>query len=350
MNAERIRDVNRELEDFRQKYLDFNQRIRQTPVSGEWCTDNRVIHRLGPVMVREFVGDEGAEGVPVLIVYSHVNRPDVIDIDEEHSMVRRLMETGNRVFVVDWQRTGPEDRDRDLSGYVIDAIGDAIENICRVSGHERVNLLGICQGGTFALCHACLRPDRVRRLGLMVTPVDFHAGDSLIRHWSRHIRFDRLCECPQNIPGELITLMFRLARPFDDLQRQVAQIGGQSGERQLAFTLRMDRWVHDCPDQPGRAFAQFMGGLYQENRLVAGGFRVGGETVEPRALSVPVMNLFAEQDHLVPPESSAALGRLVAEGLYEERRFDGGHIGLIVSSRAQRECHPALGRWLASAV
>ena len=62
-------------------------------------------------------------------------------------------------------------------------------------------------------------------------------------------------------------------------------------------------------------------------------------------LSVPVLNLFADRDHLVPPESSAALAGLVDRSCYEEMRFCGGHIGLIVSSRAQRELHPALGRW-----
>ena len=349
MNADRIRDISRELDEFREKYRRFNQRIQEMSFSGEWCTENSVIYREGPVILREFHSAGRAEGVPVLIVYSHVNRPDIIDIDEKHSMVRRLMETGNRVYVMDWQRTGVGDQDNDLSVYVVDAIGGAIDQVSRATGHERINLVGICQGGTFALCHACLRPQKIRRLGLVVTPVDFHAGDSLIRHWSRRVRFDRLVEDPVNIPGELITLMFQFARPFDDLQRQVEQVDGVERNERLAFTLRMDRWVYDCPDQPGRAFAQFMGGLYQDNRLVQGGFEIGGETADARTLSVPVLNLYAENDHLVPPESSAALGKLLDESQYEEIRFSGGHIGLIVSSRAQREVHPALGRWLSGA-
>ena len=341
-------DIDRELDRFRGRYRAFNRHIEGHSVDRGWCTPNRVVLEQGPVRLREFTTGREDGAVPVLVVYSHVNRADVIDIDPEHSMVRRLAEAGNRVFLMDWVRTTGADRENDLSVYVLDAIGDALDHVSGATGFERVNLVGICQGGTFALCHACLRPGRVRKLGLMVTPVDFHAGDSLIRHWSRNIRFSRLAAHPVNVPGELITLMFRSARPFEDLRRQVRQIDGHAEESDFGFCLRMDRWVHDCPDQPGRAFAQFMGDLYGENRLVRGTFEVGGEAVDLHRLEAPVLNVFAERDHLVPPASSSALLAHVDPGLYGELRFGGGHIGLIVSARAQREVHPALGRWLSA--
>lgn len=341
-------EIDREIERFRDHYRAFNRRIQTDAVARDWCTPSRVVLEKGPVRLREF-SVEGADGdVPVLVVYSHVNRPDVIDLDPDHSMVRRLAGTGNRVFLLDWFRTTDADRENDLSVYVLDAIGDALDHVSRATGYERVNLVGICQGGTFALCHAVLRPERVGRLGLVVTPVDFHAGDGLIRQWSRNVRFRRLVERPVNVPGELITLLFRSARPFDDLRRHVRQIEGHGEDSDFEFSLRMDQWVHDCPDQPGRAFAQFMAGLYVDNRLVGGTFEIRGETVDLNRLEVPVLNVFAEGDHLVPPPSSAALSAHVDPGLYGEMRFRGGHIGLIVSGRAQREVHPALGRWLSA--
>ncbi len=341
-------DIRHELDRFRDRYRAFNRQIESHSVARGWCTPNRVVLEKGPVRLREFIAGPEEGAVPVLIVYSHVNRADVIDIDPDHSMVRRLAEAGNRVFLMDWVRTTDADRENDLSVYVLDAIGDALDHVAGATGFERINLLGICQGGTFALIHACLRPGRVRRLGLVVTPVDFHAGDSLIRLWSRNIRFSRLATHPVNVPGELITLMFRSTRPFDDLRRHVRRIDGHQEDAGFGFSLRMDRWVHDCPDQPGRAFAQFMGELYGDNRLVRGMFGVRGEAVKLNRLEAPVLNVFAEGDHLVPPASSSALQAHVDPGQYGELRFGGGHIGLIVSARAQREVHPELGRWLAA--
>jgi polyhydroxyalkanoate synthase len=217
-----------------------------------------------------------------------------------------------------------------------------------LTGQSRINLLGVCQGGTFALCHACIQPWRIKRLGLLVTPVDFHSGDSLIRHWSRWVDFEKLARYPVNIPGRLITLMFQLARPFDDLSRQVRLINQPVSEHGLDFMRRMDHWVYDCPDQPGRAFAQFMQWMYQDNALVSGTLTLGNVDVDLARVDFPVMNVYAENDHLVPPESSAALRGLINTDCYNEMRFCGGHVGLMVSARAQRDLLPELGRWLSA--
>jgi polyhydroxyalkanoate synthase len=61
---------------------------------------------------------------------------------------------------------------------------------------------------------------------------------------------------------------------------------------------------------------------------------------------MPVLNIFAEQDHLVPPAASRALARVVGSDDYTEISFKGGHIGIYVSGRAQREVPPAIDRWL----
>ena len=338
--------VQRELEQFRQKFHALNRRIAAQSDGSEFATVNRLVDEQGAFRLREFGDGTDDDGEPVLIVYSHVNRPGIIDIDAEHSLVRRLMETGNRVFLMDWQRTRPEDRTNELSLYVLDAISEALDTIRERTSRRRINLMGICQGGTFALCHACLRPRGIGRLALLVTPVDFHRGDSLIAHWSRHVDFQRLVSHPVNIPGGLITTMFQFARPFDDLKRQVRLIHRSGSDDDLGFSLRMDRWAYDCPDQPGRAFAQFMQCMYRDNALVGGSLEISGEAVRLDRIDLPVMNVFAENDHLVPPESSAALVEHLRPGTYDEMRFCGGHIGLMVSARAQVNLLPGLGKWL----
>ena len=64
-------------------------------------------------------------------------------------------------------------------------------------------------------------------------------------------------------------------------------------------------------------------------------------------VDMPVLNVFAEHDHLVPPSSSKALGGLVGSTDYSELSFRGGHIGIYVSGRAQREVPQAVHDWLA---
>ena len=57
--------------------------------------------------------------------------------------------------------------------------------------------------------------------------------------------------------------------------------------------------------------------------------------------------MFAEQDHLVPPSASRPLKNLAGTKDYSELSFKGGHIGIYVSGRAQREVPSAIHDWLA---
>ena len=44
--------------------------------------------------------------------------------------------------------------------------------------------------------------------------------------------------------------------------------------------------------------------LREQNKLVEGGLMIGDHEVDLKNLKLPVLNIFAEQDHLVPPAAS----------------------------------------------
>lgn len=77
-----------------------------------------------------------------------------------------------------------------------------------------------------------------------------------------------------------------------------------------------------------------------------GTVRIGEEAVDLSQVTLPVLNIYAEQDHLVPPDASRAMrGRLGTDD-YTESSFRGGHIGIYVSGRAQREVPATINGWL----
>ena len=112
--------------------------------------------------------------------------------------------------------------------------------------------------------------------------------------------------------------------------------------------MRVEQWIFDSPDQAGAAFREFVVWFYQENRLAENRLDIGGRKVDLRTLRLPILNLIGKRDHLVPPEASAALKRLVGSRDYTALEFDLGHIGMYVSARAQREVPSAIARWLAA--
>ncbi|HUM90694.1 MAG TPA: class III poly(R)-hydroxyalkanoic acid synthase subunit PhaC, partial [Candidatus Competibacter sp.] len=68
--------------------------------------------------------------------------------------------------------------------------------------------------------------------------------------------------------------------------------------------------------------------------------------VDLRYIVMPVLTVYATQDHLVPPAASKALAAHGGSQDYSELSFRGGHIGIYVSSRAQREVPSAIAAWL----
>jgi polyhydroxyalkanoate synthase len=59
-----------------------------------------------------------------------------------------------------------------------------------------------------------------------------------------------------------------------------------------------------------------------------------------------VFNIYATEDHLVPPAASRCLEQYVGTKDYSELALNGGHIGLYVSSKAQAAVPMAIAQWL----
>jgi poly(3-hydroxyalkanoate) synthetase len=110
--------------------------------------------------------------------------------------------------------------------------------------------------------------------------------------------------------------------------------------------LRMEKWIFDSPGQAGECLRQFVKDLYQGNKLAKGQLKLGDKTVDLGKITMPILNIYASADHLVPPAATKPLNDLVSskdKTLYE---FKGGHIGVFVGSRSQKELAPAISKWL----
>jgi polyhydroxyalkanoate synthase len=108
----------------------------------------------------------------------------------------------------------------------------------------------------------------------------------------------------------------------------------------------MEKWIFDSPGQAGECLRQFVKDCYQSNKLVKGKLKLGGKTVDLGKITMPILNIYASADHLVPPAATKPFNDLVGsedKTLYE---FQGGHIGVFVGSRSQKELAPAIAKWL----
>jgi polyhydroxyalkanoate synthase len=298
-------------------------------------------------LYRYRAGDGPAAGPPLLIVYALVNRPYMMDLQPDRSLIRRLLDEGVDVWLIDWGYPDASDRGLGLDDYVLGYLDRCVERVCESRASDAVNVLGVCQGGSLSLCYAALRPERVRTLVTMVTPVDFHTEDNLLGRWVRHVDVDALVDTLGNVPGELLNWTFLSLKPYRlGAQKYVDMVDHLDDVGRLENFMRMEKWIFDSPDQAGEAFRQFIKGFFQDNGLVRGTLSIGGRAVDLGAVRQPLLNIYADADHLVPPAASRALGDHVGSDDYTEIAFAGGHIGIYVSGRAQREVPTAIAAWL----
>ena len=314
------------------------------------ATPKEEVWRDGKVVLYRYLGAKPPTAkVPLLVCYALVNRPYMVDLQSDRSLVRGLLERGEDIYIIDWGYPDRSDRYLTLEDYIERFLGGAVDALRRRAGLDAVNLLGICQGGSFALCYAALHPDKVKNLITMVTPVDFHTDDNMLSNWTRDMDVDLFVDTLGNVPADMMNLTYLTLKPWRlFVQKYVGLVDILDDPRALEDFLRMEKWIFDSPDQAGEAFRQFIKQFYQGNGFIEGGIDIGGRPVDLGFVDMPVLNIFAEQDHLVPPDASRALREVVGSSDYSELSFRGGHIGIYVSGRAQKEVPSGIHDWLAA--
>ena len=312
------------------------------------ATDKEEVYREDKVVVYRYKGkNKPTAKAPILICYALVNRPYMVDLQDDRSLVKNLLALGEDVYIIDWGYPDGADRWLTLDDYINGYIRRCVDAVAKHAGVRKINLLGICQGGAFSLCFTSLHQDKLQNLITMVTPVDFHTKENMLSHWTRGLDVDLFVDTLGNVPADLMNWCYLTLKPVRlNQQKYVAMLDILDDKVELENFLRMEKWIFDSPDQAGEAFRQFIKDFYQGNKLVKGGLEIGGKAVSLKDITIPVLNIFAEQDHLVPPSASRPLGEHIGTKDYTQLAFKGGHIGIYVSGRAQREVPPAIHEWL----
>jgi len=338
-----------------QEISDFNSKLAQglntlseigeledgiSPKDAVYKEDKMVLYHYRPRVKKQ-------NPIPLLIVYALVNRPYMADLQEGRSMIQGLLDAAVDVYLVDWGYPDAGDAYLTLEDYINGYIDRCVDVIRDEHGLDKINILGICQGGSFSLCYTALHQEKIKNIITTVTPVDFHTKNDLLSKMVRHVDIDLLVDTEGNIPGDDMNSAYLSMKPFQLMgQKYVDLVNILDDTEKLRNFMRMEKWIFDSPDQVGETIRQFTKEFYQENGLVKGTAKIGDDTVDLENITVPVLNIYARDDHLVPPDSSKALGGCISSKDYTELEFPGGHIGIYVSGKAQAMIPPAVGQWL----
>jgi polyhydroxyalkanoate synthase subunit PhaC len=321
--------------------------VAQTPKEVVWTLNKATLYRYVPVVpaAKRFP-------VPLLLVFALMNRPTILDLRPGNSFVEYMVGQGFDVYLLDWGIPGPEDKDLKFDDYVLEYMPRAIRKVKSLSGSQEFSLLGWCIGAILTTMYAALRPDDgLRNLLLLTAPLDF--GDkncgSFVK-WvnERNFDVDKLLQVYSNMPGEMLDYGAKALKPVENYIGNYIRLWENLDDPKIVESWHsMNTWVTDLTPMAGGVFRQLIVDLYRNNRLMEGTMELRGERINLKTIRASVLNVVAEQDHIVPPGETVGLMPKIGSKDKKLLRIPGGHIGVMAGSAAVKRTWPKLEAWLA---
>ncbi|HEY9245965.1 MAG TPA: class III poly(R)-hydroxyalkanoic acid synthase subunit PhaC [Candidatus Methanoperedens sp.] len=292
---------------------------------------------------------EKTHPVPVLIVYALVNRQYILDLQPDKSVIKKMLDEGFDLYLIDWGYPTNIDRYLTIDDYVNGYINNAVDYIRKTAKVDKITMMGVCQGGTYSLMYTALHPEKVKNLITFVAPVDFETDKSLLNVWAKEMDVDKIVDYYGIVPGDFLNAGFLMLDPFRlMIDKYVGFLEKIDDQRTVENFLRMEKWIFDSPGQAGETFRQFIKDCYQKNLLIKNKMVIGGKRIDLKKITVPLLNVMGQFDHLVPNDASLPLGDAVSSTDKETMVFPTGHIGMFVGSKSQNEICPKIAGWLKS--
>jgi polyhydroxyalkanoate synthase len=283
--------------------------------------------------------------VPILIVYALVNRYYILDLQPDKSVVKKLLEEGFDVYVIDWGYPSGADRYLTLDDYVNGYLHNSVEQIKEKCNLDKVTLLGVCQGGTFSIMYSALHPENVQNLVTLVSPVNFDSK-GILNLWAKGLDVDKIVDYYGIVPGDFLNSAFLLLDPFRlMIDKYVGMFDRiECNPDDQTCDLRNEDYLKNFLRM--ETFRQFMKDCYQKNLLIKNEMKLNDQKINLKNITMPVLNVMAEFDHLVPNDTSIPLSDAISSTDKDTLVFPTGHIGIFVGSKSQKEVCPKIAAWL----
>ncbi len=284
---------------------------------------------------------------PLLVTYALINRETMLDLQPGRSVIETLIQEGIDVYVIDWGYPTRKDKYLTIDDHVNGYIDNIVDYILYENNISKLNLMGICMGGTFCAIYSALHPEKVKNLITTVSPTNFDTNQGLLHVWMKDLNIDRMTDTLGNISGDLMNFGFLLLNPARLMVDKYVSFYENWDDKQFIENfVRMEKWIFDSPDVPGETFRQFVKDGYQKNLLIQNKMKIGDDIVNLKNITMPLLNIYAKFDHLVPPEACNLLTKKVGSKDTEDVCLKTGHIGIYVSSKVSSQFAPKIVQWL----
>ncbi|WP_247005565.1 class III poly(R)-hydroxyalkanoic acid synthase subunit PhaC [Halorientalis litorea] len=322
--------------------------VGQTPSEVVYTENKLELLHYKPEEAGIEVPEEEQSDVPILVVYALINKPYILDLQPERSVVRRLLEAGHDVYLIDWNEPSQLDQFLTLDDYVNRYMDNCVDEVRERSGTDEINVLGYCMGGTKSAMYAALHPEKINALALMAAGLYFEDTGGVLEEWGSDEYYDPedVTEAFGNVPSTMLDVGFALMDPVDNyVSKYVRLYDNLEDEDFVENFARMERWLGEGIDLAGETYEQFLTDVYQDNKLYENELELDGQHVDVTNIDMPLLQITGEYDHLIPSAASIPFNDVVGTDDIETIEYPTGHIGLSVSGSSHADVWPRVAEW-----
>jgi polyhydroxyalkanoate synthase len=291
-------------------------------------------------------------GPALLLVPAPIKRPYIWDLAPGRSVVRRAIERGRGVYLVEWMDVAADDPAFGLADFAGSLLDECIAEIAAQSSCASVVLAGHSLGGVFAALYSAYRPQRVAALVLLETPLHFPQRGGTLMSLPETGRASALAPSAR-VPGSLLSLMSAAAAPATFCTSRYLDYLASIGSPELMAThWRVERWTMDELALPRALFDDVVEQLYRQNGFMRGALCIGGKRLHPHEIVAPLLVVYQPGSRVVPAESVRAFFDAAGSADKALLRYRGDvgvalqHVGSLVGDNAHREIWPRVFDWL----
>lgn len=196
------------------------------------------------------------------------------------------------------------------------------------------------------VCYAALFA-KIKNLVLISTPIEFNTADNYIGQFLKRLDVDTLTSVMGNVSGAWLTQFFISLRPFELVGKKYLRfVEHLSDQERTDKFLQVEKWLYDAPDQTGASFVELVKEFYKQNKLIKGEYDIQNKKIDLANLTMPILNVMASEDEIVPMSASRGLKKYIGSKDYTQKIYPSGHIGIYISDKVGKRMPKAIAQWL----
>ncbi len=291
---------------------------------------------------------------PLLVIPSLINRNYIMDLLPGHSIMESLVNAGNDVFIVDWGTPDPSYGHIGLAYYVSKFLKRAVRQVKKITGADKINLMGQCLGGTFCAMYAAhpeLKKD-LNKLLLLTTPLNFE-NSGLLAKWTNSEGFD-IDKLTSAVGAVVPPEFFHSSFPLLMVRGTLAKYKNLLERFEIPDFKKvwqaLDIWSSDNVPFTLQGFRDLIKVFYLRNAFYTEGILIEDKVVRVFDITTPTLSVAAKDDHVFTETAARAIleSRAAKENKVEHHVMGAGHVTLVAAHPVRTETYKIFNDYLAA--